>query len=317
VSKIIEKIPSKRVIMLFSATLGESLENLIEKYMTNPETITIESETETVDEVDQTIYEVTGDKKYDAFLSILIKENPESCMVFCGTRDMVNVLSRMLKKDGVKSGIIHGEIDQSDRIKTIEGFREGRFRCLIATEVAARGIDFENLTHVFNYDFPTGKEAYVHRIGRTGRNGNSGKAISLITNYDKSMRDMVEEYIHMHIKDAEVPSRKDLKESKEEKAFWDRQNEKPVLRAKKGAGFNKTITRISISGGKKAKMRAVDIVGTVCSLDGVEADDIGIIDVRDSLTYVEILNGKGKTVLDALQEKTIKGKLRNVRITQG
>ena len=317
VSKIIEKIPSKRVIMLFSATLGESLENLIEKYMTNPETITIESETETVDEVDQTIYEVTGDKKYDAFLSILIKENPESCMVFCGTRDMVNVLSRMLKKDGVKSGIIHGEIDQSDRIKTIEGFREGRFRCLIATEVAARGIDFENLTHVFNYDFPTGKEAYVHRIGRTGRNGNSGKAISLITNYDKSMRDMVEEFIHMKIKDAQVPSRKDLKESKAEKAFWDRQNEKPVLRAKKGAGFNKTITRITISGGKKAKMRAVDIVGTVCSLDGVEADDIGIIDVRDSLTYVEILNGKGKTVLDALQEKTIKGKLRNVRITQG
>jgi len=303
VSKIIEKIPSKRVIMLFSATLGESLENLIEKYMTNPETITIESETETVDEVDQTIYEVTGDKKYDAFLSILIKENPESCMVFCGTREMVNVLSRMLKKDGVKSGIIHGEIDQSDRIN--------------ATEVAARGIDFENLTHVFNYDFPTGKEAYVHRIGRTGRNGNSGKAISFVTNYDKSMRDMVEEYIHMHIKDAEVPSRKDLKESKDEKAFWDRQNEKPVLRAKKGAGFNKTITRISVSGGKKAKMRAVDIVGTVCSLDGVEAEDIGIIDVRDSLTYVEILNGKGKTVLDALQEKTIKGKLRNVRITQG
>jgi len=128
---------------------------------------------------------------------------------------------------------------------------------------------------------------------------------------------MVEEYIHMHIKDSEVPSRKDLKESKEEKAFWDRQNEKPVLRAKKGAGFNKTITRISVSGGKKAKMRAVDIVGTVCSLDGVEAEDIGIIDVRDSLTYVEILNGKGKTVLDALQEKTIKGKLRNVRITQG
>ena len=317
VSKIIEKIPKKRVINLFSATLGESLENLIEKYMTNPETITIESETETVDEVEQVIYEVVGDKKYDAFLSILIQENPENCMVFCGTREMVNVLGRMLKRDGIKCGIIHGEIDQSDRIKTIEGFREGRFRCLIATEVAARGIDFQNLTHVFNYDFPTGKEAYVHRIGRTGRNGHFGKAISLITNYDKSMRDMVEEYIHMKIKDAQVPNRKDLKESKAEKTFWDRQNEKPVLRAKKGAGFNKTITRISISGGKKAKMRAVDIVGTVCSLDGVEADDIGIIDVRDSLTYVEILNGKGKTVLGALQEKTVKGKIRKVRITQG
>lgn len=317
VRQVIEKLPKDRVIMLFSATLGESLENLIEKYMTNPASIIIESETETVAEVEQTIYEVDDDEKYDAFLSILIKENPQNCMIFCGTREMVNVLCRRLRKDGVKCGMIHGEIEQRDRIRTIEDFRVGRFRYLIATEVAARGIDFENLTHVFNYDFPTGKEAYVHRVGRTGRNGNSGKAISMVSDYDKKMRVMVEEYINMQIKNAEVPNRKELKESGEEKAFWDRQNEKPVLKAKKGAGFNKTITRISISGGKKSKMRAVDIVGTICSIDGIEAEDIGIIDVRDSLTYVEILNGKGKKVLDALQDKTIKGKIRKVRVTRG
>lgn len=317
VRQVIEKLPNNRTIMLFSATLGESLENLIDKYMTNPASIIIESETETVAEVEQTIYEVDDDEKYDAFLSILIKENPDNCMIFCGTREMVNVLCRRLRKDGVKCGMIHGEIEQRDRIRTIEDFRVGRFRYLIATDVAARGIDFENLTHVFNYDFPTGKEAYVHRVGRTGRNGKSGKAISMVSDYDKKMRVMVEEYINMQIKNADVPERKELKDSGTEKAFWDRQNEKPVLKAKKGAGFNKTITRISISGGKKSKMRAVDIVGTICSIDGIEAEDIGIIDVRDSLTYVEILNGKGKKVLDALQDKTIKGKIRKVRITRG
>lgn len=317
VRQIIDKLPDQRVIMLFSATLGESLESLIKKYMHDPASIIIESETETVAEVEQSVIEVSDDEeKYDAFLSVLIKENPDNCMIFCGTREMVNVLCRRLRKDGVKCGMIHGEIEQRDRIRTIEDFREGRFRYLIATDVAARGIDFDNLTHVFNYDFPTGREAYVHRVGRTGRNGKSGKAISMIAEYDKKMRGMVEEYINMHIENSEIPDRQELKKNFAERAFFDRQNERPMLRAKKGAGFNKTITRLTISGGKKSKMRAVDIVGTICSIEGIISDDIGIIDVRDSLTYVEILNGKGKTVLDALQEKTIKGKIRKVRATR-
>ena len=101
-----------------------------------------------------------------------------------------------------------------------------------------------------------------------------------------------------------------------EKEFWIKQKEKTELKERKGAIFQKTITRLTISGGKKSKMRAVDIVGTICSLNGIVAEDIGIIDVRDSLTYVDILNNKGINVMEQLQDKSIKGKIRKVRLAK-
>ena len=194
VREILSHIPEKRTLMLFSATIGKELEKLIQEYLHNPAFIEIEEMEEAKADIKQEVYETENEEKYGLFLKLLIRENPESCMIFCGTREMVNVLCRKLRKDGVKCGMIHGEIDQQDRIRTIEGFREGRFRYLIATDVVARGIDFDNLSHVFNYDFPTGKETYVHRIGRTGRNGNAGTAISLLTDEDKKMKQMIEEY---------------------------------------------------------------------------------------------------------------------------
>lgn len=335
VGQILEEIKTNPRIMLFSATIGEEIEHMIERYLKEPVMVEIEVSQEEKGNIKEEVYEVSGinsamqstnsydsnltdelveqnKDKYQLFLRLLARENPDSCMIFCGTKEMVNVLCRKLRRDGVKCGMIHGDIDQQDRIRTVEGFREGRFRYLIATDVVARGIDFDNLSHVFNYDFPTGRETYVHRIGRTGRNGKTGIAISLVTDSDQKMKKMVENYVGY-----DLPMENYVPVSKEEeKAFWNRQNEKVVLKKKKGAEFNKTITKLSISGGKKSKMRAVDIVGTICSIPDMVAEDIGVIDVRDSLTYVEILNGKGKKVLDALQEKTIKGKVRKVRITR-
>lgn len=313
VTEIIKKLPSDRVIMLFSATLSARVQRLIADYMDHPVEISIESESQTVDAVEQKLYRMSGDEKYEAFLTLLMQENPDSGMVFCGTREMVDVLGRKLKRDGIRCGMIHGEIDQQNRLRTIEGFKEGRFRFLIATDVAARGVDVQNLTHVFNYDFPTGRETYVHRIGRTGRNGEAGIAVSLVTEMDEKMVEMVEIFVGYKLPFLEMPERSASWEAQ----FIKKQKEKAALKERKGAGFGKTITRLSVSGGKKSKMRAVDIVGTICSIDGMSADDIGIIDVRDSLTYVEILNGKGKMVLEALQDKTIKGKVRKVRITRG
>ncbi len=297
-------------IMLFSATIDDSLQDMIDKYMKSPENIVIEDERATVESISQIIYECSLEKKYELFKRLLIHYNPDKAIIFCGTREMVDVLCRKLGKDCIKCGMIHGEIEQRDRIRTIEGFKEGRVRYLIATDVAARGIDVDNLTHVFNYDFPTGKETYVHRIGRTGRNGNSGYAISIVCETDKKMLNMVSDYIDMDIPKGDI---RDLNEDSGD--FYLRQKEKVKLTPKKGADFNKNITRLSIGGGRKSKMRAVDIVGTICSIDGIDAEDIGIIDVRDSLTYVEILNKKGEKVLKELQNKTIKGKLRKVRIT--
>lgn len=312
VKQILDLLPTTRQIMLFSATLGKTVNDLIENYMPDAVSIIQESETETAGEIEHVVYEADPDDKYDVFVNALIRENPDSCMIFCGTREMVNVLYQKLKRDRILCGMIHGELEQRERLRTIDQFRTGRIRYLIATDVASRGVDFENMTHVFNYDFPTGRETYVHRAGRTGRNGRSGKTVSLVCPSDENMRRQVEDYIGMKLPVGQRPVRNDA----DAKIFWERQKEKIRPKAGKGTALNRTITRLSVGGGRKSKMRAVDIVGTICSIDTMTAEDIGIIDVRDSLTYVEILNGKGKLVLDALQEKPIKGKVRKVRVSR-
>ena len=313
VEKIVRSLKQKVQILLFSATIGEQLDTFISYYMKDAKKIQVETEQESLAIIEQRLYQISeSDEKYDLFLKVLIKENPDSAMIFCGTREMVNVLCRMLARDQIQAGILHGEIDQQDRIKTIEQFRRKKFRFLICTDIAARGIDFERLSHVFHYDFPTGRETYVHRTGRTGRKGNVGTSISFVTNEEQRMLQMTEQFLGYQIPVALLVEPTEY----EEKAFYKKQKEKPEYVEPKGAGYQNVILRLSISGGKKSKMRAQDIVGAICSIEGIQVMDIGMIDVRDSLTYVEIGNGKGKTVLEALQNKTIKGKLRKVQVTK-
>lgn len=312
VKRVIECLPENRVTMLFSATIDENVQQLSRDYMKNPQEIFLESKTLTVDQIEQTGYYVENEEKLSCLMDVLINENPKSCMIFCATREMVNVLYRQLRKAKVRCCMLHGLVDQKERLKTIEDFREGRFFYLVATEVAARGIDFEEITHVINYDLPTSKEAYVHRIGRTGRNGKSGKAISFIQKDEIRMLRTIERYTNVPIAIKEIGTAEDRDEK--EKAFRRRQQQKMQQKASKGAVVQKDITKLSIGGGRKSKLRAGDIVGTICSVEGVTADDIGVIDVRDSITYVEILNHKGKQVVDQLQERTIKGKIRKVKV---
>lgn len=312
VKEIMDQLPQSRQTMLFSATINDEILHLIGRYMQDPTYIMLESATQTVSTITQEIVITEHDDKYKTLMNLLIAENPDDCMIFCATREMVNTLYQKLRRDKIRCGMLHGEMEQRDRLRAIEDFRDGRFHTLICTDVAARGIDFDQITHIFNYDFPTGKETYVHRIGRTGRNGQSGVAISLVTPEEKRILSVVEEFTGIAIARKDCPKEVSLKES----AFWKRQNETLVLKKRKGAIFQKSITKLSIGGGRKSKMRAVDIVGTICSIDGITSDDIGIIDIRDSLTYVEILNQKGELVLDALQAKPIKGKLRKVTLSR-
>lgn len=308
VEKILSMVPAGAQMLLFSATLGEKAEQLAENYM--EDSLSIVREEETKGQIVHMVYETEPEEKYNVFRNILIQENPDHCMIFCGTREMVHVLFRKLRRDRIFCGMLHGELEQKERMKTVDAFRRGAFRFLIATDVAARGIDFDDISHVINYDFPTGRETYVHRAGRTGRNGKSGKAVSLVCEEDQRMRRMVETYMEMSLPVLEIP----VLETADEKSFWEKQRVKAAPKVRKGAALNQDITRLVIGGGRKSKMRAVDIVGTICSIAGMNADDIGIIDVRDSQTYVEIRNGKGMTAAEALREKTIKGKIRKITV---
>lgn len=312
VKEILSLIPMGCKISLFSATLEPGIQQLVEEHIQDPVLIIQEPKEEMVNAISQKVYETSTDNKYETFINVLIEENPERCIIFCGTREMVNVLFQKLRRNRIFCGMLHGELEQKERLKTIDAFRRGCFRFLIATDVAARGIDLENITHIINYDFPTGKETYVHRIGRTGRNGKTGKAISLICEDERRMLKVVEAYTGQTLPILKCSDRKES----DEKVFWECQRNKAELIPKKGAALNGGISHLAIGGGRKSKIRAGDIVGTICSIDGVAESDIGIIDIRDSLSYVEILNHKGNQVLDCLQTKPLKGKVRKVRITK-
>lgn len=312
VKKILSLVPTDCRISLFSATLKPEIQELADEFIHDTTIVLQESTCEQTAAIVEKTYVTDQESKYDTFLSVLMDENPQSCMIFCGTREMVNVLFQKLRRRRIFCGMLHGEMEQRERLKTVDAFRRGGFRFLIATDVAARGIDFEEITHVINYDFPTGKETYVHRIGRTGRNGKHGTAVSLVTEEDKRMLKQVEEYTGRDLSLMEPP----VTDGEKEKIFWKSQHKKAEIKPQKGAALNKGITRLSIGGGRKSKMRAGDIVGTICSIEGLEVSDIGIVDIRDSLSYVEILNQKGDQVLECLQAKPIKGKIRKVRKTR-
>lgn len=307
--QILSLVPADCRISLFSATLKPEIRELADEFIPEAVLVMQEAGEEQAPAITEKLYFASQERKYDTFLDILMDENPQSCMIFCGTREMTNVLFQKLRRKRIFCGMLHGDMEQKERLKTVNAFRRGGFRFLIATDVAARGIDFEEISHVVNYDFPTGKETYVHRIGRTGRNRNSGTAVSLVTEDDQRMLKQVETYLGRELPVTEPPVIGDEKE----RAFWKFQRIKAERKPEKGEALNEGITRLSIGGGRKSKMRAGDIVGTICSMEGMEASDIGIVDIRDSISYVEILNRKGNHVLDCLQTKPIKGKVRKVR----
>lgn len=317
VKRILGFISNKTNIMLFSATMATELIALAERFMDEPVELMEESDTLTVDTIQQIGYMVEEETKYADFLKVLQFENPPNAIIFCGTREMVEVLYYKLKKEKIYCGMLHGLVDQKERIRTIEEFRVRGFRYLIATDVAARGVDFDNMSYVINYDFPTSKDTYVHRIGRTGRKGNEGKAISFIKKNELKMLGWVENYTNTPIEIKEVPTKEEMEEKPFKDIFMESQKIKQKRIPRKGDVFQGQIMKLTIGGGKKSKLRTGDIVATISGIDGIDGQaDIGVIDIRESITYVEILNGKGTLVLEELPKRTMKGKCRKVSKTR-
>jgi len=202
--KIVRFLPGSdiRQTMLFSATLNSYVKNLAWEYTKDAKEIVIEAENVTVDEIDQELIHVASDDKIPLLLGILQKENPESLIIFCNTKKMCEILSKRLKLNGVKNEFIIGDLPQSRRLKIMDNFKDGKIKCLIATDVAARGIDVNDLAMVVNFDLPNEAENYVHRIGRTARAGKSGKAYSFCSEQDVYSLMPIERYI-----EKQIPSR--------------------------------------------------------------------------------------------------------------
>lgn len=307
VEAIINKLPSQRTTMLFSATLPPDIKSLSDRYMDHPERVEIAASGLTAEKIEHALYVTPEREKLSLLYDVTTVENPDSCIIFCRTQERVEDLFERLDRAGYPCDKLHGGMVQEDRFEVMEDFKRGTFRYLVATDVAARGIDIENITHVINYDLPMEKESYVHRTGRTGRAGHTGKAITFVTPYEEErFVSSIEEYIGFEIPRLDPPTSEQVDEATD--AFKEKVSEVPDLKEEKGAELNEDIMKLYFNGGKKKKLRAIDFVGTIAKLDGVEASDIGIITIQDILTYVEILNGKGPTVLKQMKYTTIKGK---------
>lgn len=310
VEQILQRLPRKRTTALFSATMPKAVKNLSESFLKNPQTIEIKATNDSKKKIHQEFVRVEDDYKLVALKNLLVVKNPESSILFCNTKIMVDNLTKQLQKSGIAVNMLHGGMEQSDRSQVIQDFKRGYFRHLVATDVAARGIDVADIELVVNYDLPEKAETYVHRIGRTARFKNSGNALSLVNHHDKGQFDMILEAQDRLIEEIEVPSKSIVEKYQIE--FDEKQSKKPMLRKEKGHDFKDDIMKIHINAGKKTKMRPGDVVGALCNIEGMTGDDIGVINLMDISTFVEILNGKGEMVLKELQRMPIKGRMRRV-----
>jgi ATP-dependent RNA helicase RhlB len=195
--KLIKVIPpvDRRQTMLFSATLNAWVKNLAWEYTKSPHEIEIEPETVTVDEVDQILYHVPSEDKMRLLLGILEREKPESAVIFCNTKRYTEIIAKRLRINGYECEFIIGDLPQVKRLSVIDDVKAGRVNFLVATDVAARGLDIEGLALVVNYDLPVEAENYVHRIGRTARAGKTGRAITLASEQDIYELPAIERYI--------------------------------------------------------------------------------------------------------------------------
>jgi ATP-dependent RNA helicase RhlB len=184
--KLVKVVPTadRRQTMLFSATLNTYVKNLAYEYTKEPVEIEIEPEHITVNEIEQLLYHVPSNQKMRLLLGILRRDNPESAIIFCNTKRYTEIVSRRLRENGVKCEFISGDLPQQRRLAIIDDLKAGKIRYLVATDVAARGLDVEGLALVVNYDLPVEAENYVHRIGRTARAGKTGKAVTFASEKD-------------------------------------------------------------------------------------------------------------------------------------
>lgn len=311
VEAIIDLLPRLRVTMLFSATMPEKIGEICRTYMIDPTKIEIESETLSEKQISQVYYEAEEHEKFNLLNQVLYQTKAESGIIFCNTREKVEEVLEKMEYKGYLCAGIHGGLEQRDRLRTMENFKRGQFHFLIGTDVVARGIHIDEVGLVVNYDMPLDKENYVHRIGRTGRAGNTGKAVTFVTYDELPALYEIEDYIQYKIPQEDTPNVDELEVNN--RILAENHKQKPIAKQDKSALLNQEITRIRINAGKKTKMRPGDILGAISSIKGIEGKDIGVIDIQDTCSYVEILGEKGQLVMDALVHTKIKGKLHSIK----
>jgi ATP-dependent RNA helicase DeaD len=194
IRKILNKTPNQRQVLLFGATISNEIDELKHDYMNNPETAQAESHVEE-EYLEQYYYDVKQFEKFSLLVHLLKKEQKDLAIIFCSARSTVEMVTKNLRDNGIKADMIHGKLSQNRRLKVIENFHKGRPNVLVASAVAARGLDIKDVSHIFNYDLSQDAQEYVHRVGRTARAGKTGKAITLLSERDHDVfREILSRY---------------------------------------------------------------------------------------------------------------------------
>lgn len=206
IETIFKELPTERQTMLFSATMPNRLKKIGERFMNNPKSIAVKSKGMTVDTIEQRYVKVKEAEKLNALCTLLTKHQPESAIIFGRTKRRVDELTEALRNNGFKAEGLHGDMRQEKRSKVLQRFRQNKIELLIATDVAARGLDVTGVTHVFNFDLPQDTESYVHRVGRTGRAGKTGIAFTFVTPKEMELLARIEEKTNKQVTKELMPS---------------------------------------------------------------------------------------------------------------
>lgn len=220
IETILSETPEDRQTILFSATMPPEILALTQKYQKNPQLVEVNRKQVTVENIEQSYYNVPMGRKMDALNLLLRYYDPKRCMIFCNTKKMVDDITSYLCRHDIQAEGLHGDMKQSQRTKVMDSFKQGKTVVLVATDVAARGIDVSDIDYVINYDIPQNTEYYVHRIGRTGRAGRSGKAITLCSGYRQvEVLVRIGRLVKAHIREETVPGIAQIQEKQRERSI--------------------------------------------------------------------------------------------------
>jgi len=349
--RILQEIPKKKQMMLFSATMPEEIVRISRKYMHEPEKAYVDPKKLVVSKIKQVFYEVREEDKIKALTRLLDVEDPSLTLVFCHTKRDVDEVYGKLQQMGYGAGAIHGDFTQSFRDEMMEKFKKGEIDILVATDVAARGLDIPDVTHVINYSIPQNPDSYIHRIGRTGRMGKSGIAISFVTPREYRQLRLIEKSAKTTISKAKLPTKAEAKKAREKELvdelesiigegahssyltlvqdLFERHSPQDIAAAalclvsgtagvedieetELAAPARSGFARLFLTIGKKDKIKVGDIVKSISEEANIPGKRIGNISMFDAFSFVEVPANLADRVISSLNDMVVHG--RRIRV---
>jgi ATP-dependent RNA helicase DeaD len=309
VERILGLTPNGRQTALFSATMPPPIRALADRYLYEPVTVKVKNATMTVDTVEQFSVEVKPADKADRLVEVLAAERPEQAIVFTRTKIRCDQLYRKLRDRGMNVRALHGDMTQGQRDGVMLAFKGGRVPILVATDVAARGLDISSVTHVVNFDVPTSPDMYVHRIGRTGRVGRSGRAITFIEPRQK--RDL--EAIERHIGTGIAPWAEGAHTRPAPVAERPRRHSKPRL----SRNGDEPVTKLIAGLGRAEGLEVADIVHAVTGAAGIDGEAVRDVRVLERFSFFTVPRSEAERIVEAVNGTPVNGATMRLQIAPG